>query len=273
MKDIKINDARLAEFEKNKPDFFNNRTFRVIRADESVLEKKNDAETFIAAVKEAGVERVMGLNLQFGGEPMFSTIISQKHKQIEIENGIYAMLHSSGYMQQTLESISDKLHLDWLLQETYSDITEDIMTGFEMNMKTLIAVIDKETLTAIVSGQKRVFELELLPDNGDLLTEIDNEGYIVNGDEQKDQAVVTKKYDAIRFYTDYSRDSETALVRIEETTSMFMRDGNGEKMFEGTPGEKDYWPYTMIEYHLGEVVEQNYLWIVRSRVPMEDDKK
>lgn len=274
MKDFKINDARLAEFEKNKPDFFNNKTFRVIRADESVIEKENDAETFVAAIKEAGIERVIGLNLQFGGEPLISANISTKHKQTEIGNGLYVMLHSSGYMQNTLQKISRELNLNWFASELYSEITEDVMSDYERGMKILVVIVDKEVLTAIVTGQKKVFELELLPGNAHQLVEHDDENYIVEGDEQKGEAVVTKKYDAIRFYTDHNRNSETALVRIGKTTSMYMRDGSGNVMFEGDLNSgKDFWPYTMIEYHLGEVVEQNYLWIVRSRVPMEDYKK
>ncbi|MBO7482231.1 MAG: hypothetical protein J6T63_08995 [Bacteroidales bacterium] len=273
MRNIEVNKAKQAEYQNSNRNFLSNKSFRIIRPDDSVLEKETDAETFVAAIKEAGIERVMELNLLFGGEALISANKSEKFKQTEIGNGLYVMLHSSGYMQQTLQTISNKLNLDWDVLETYFEITDDIMSGYERGMKTLIAVIDKETLTAIVSGQKRVFELELLPDNSDLLVEIDNEGYIVNGDEQKGEAVVTKHYDAIRFYADYNRNSESALMKIEKTISMFMRDGGGKVMYEGVPGEKDYWPYTMIEYHFGELIEQNFAWIIRSRMPMEDYKK
>ncbi|MBO7432201.1 MAG: hypothetical protein J6U13_00455 [Salinivirgaceae bacterium] len=257
MKNLRINEER-ANVQNENNNFLNNKTFRIVRADESVLEKENDVETFVAAIKEAGIERVMGLNLQFGGEPLISANISTKHKQTEIGNGLYVMLHSSGYMQNILQNISKELNLNWFATELDFEIIEDVMPNYERGMKTLVLVVDKETLTAIVTGHKKVFELELLPENAHQLVEHDDENYIVEGDEQKGEAVVTKKYDAIRFYTDHNRNSDSALVKIEKTISMYMRDGNGNVMFEGDPNNgKDYWPYIMIEYHLGEILEKD----------------
>ena len=228
----------------------------------------------MAAIKEAGIERVAALNLSIcDDEPIISANINPKRRQVALGNGLSVMLHTRGYMMHTLEMISQKLNLDWIVIEDYEDFTDDMMPGYEHGMKTLILVVDKEELAAVVTGHKKVFEMELLPENADLLAVHDDENFIVEGDEHKGEAVLTKKYDAIRFYTDRSRNSETALVKIEKTTSFFMRDGYGNIMADGEPTQKGYWPYTMIEYHLGEIIEQNFAWIIRSRVPMEDNKK
>ena len=259
MKDFRINEAKMAKFEENKTDFLNNKTFHVLRADDSVLEKETDIETFVAAIKEAGIERVAALNLSIcDDEPIISANINPKRRQVALGNGQSVVLHTRGYMMHTLEMISQKLKLDWLVLEDYEEFTDDMTSGYEHGMKTLVLLVEKEELAAVVTGQKKVYELELSPFDADLLVKFDAEGYILNGDEQKGEAVVTKKYDAIRFFTDHSRDSQTALVKIEQTTSFFMRDGHGDVMFDGDPvSGKDYWPYTMIEYHLGEILEQN----------------
>lgn len=272
MKQLEINEER-ANAQNENNNFLNNKTFHVVRADESVLEMENDVETFVAAIKEAGIERVAALNLSICDEPIISESINPKRRQIELGNGQRVLLHTRGYMMGTLQQISDELNLGWLVLEDYEEITEDVMSGYEHGMKTLILVVDKDELAAVVTGHKKVFEVELLPENADLLAVHDDENFIVEGDEQKGEAVLTKKYDAIRFYTDRSRNSETALVKIEKTTSFFMRDGYGNIMADGEPTQKGYWPYTMIEYHLGEIIEQNFAWIIRSRVPMEDNKK
>lgn len=258
MKDFRINEAKQEKFEENKTDFLNNKTFHVVRTDDSVIEMGSDVETFVAAIKEAGIERVMGLNLTVYNEPIISKSINPKHRQVEIGNGLRVMLLTRGYLMHTLEMISNKLNLDWLVLEDNEEFTDDMMSSHEHGMKTLVLLVDKEELTAVVTGQKKVYELELSPFDASLLVKFDDEGYILNGDEQKGEAVVTKKYDAIRFCTDHSRKSDSALVKIEKTISFFMRDGNGNVMFEGDPDSgKDYWPYTMIEYHLGDIVEQN----------------
>ena len=232
-------------------------SFRICRADGTILEKATDAETFVAAIKEVGVERVKALNLKCGNEPLISNQRSAKYAQSEVGDNLYVLLHSSGYMQIILTEISDRLNLNWLVDDSNIEITDDVMSGYEKNMKTLILVVEPEELKEIAEGRKKEFDVELLPENSGLLAEIDDESYIINGDEQEGEAVIAKKYDAIRFYDDYTKNSNTALVKIEKITSSFMRTEDGFIIYEGMPNEKDYWPYTMIKYHLGGVVEKN----------------
>ena len=123
---------------------------------------ENDVKTFVAAIKEAGIERVAALNLKVGNEPLISSEINPKRRQVELGNGLSVMLHTRGYMMDTIQQISNKLNLDWIVIEDYEDFTDDMMPGYEHGMKTLILVVEKKEIAAVVTGQKKVFEVELL---------------------------------------------------------------------------------------------------------------
>lgn len=88
--------------------------------DGSTLVSKSTTETFIAAIKAAGVAEVQSLGLIVGGIPLVADKVNEKYssEHKEIAPGKYVVTHSSSATKvRTLKRISDALNLGWDIKE------------------------------------------------------------------------------------------------------------------------------------------------------------
>lgn len=91
----------------------------IVRSNGTILQEKNAARTFVAAIKEAGVLKVRELGLKFCKVPIVSTTRDKKYgnRQVEVEPGLYVMTHSSNKdKKKRLKSINDALRLGWKVE-------------------------------------------------------------------------------------------------------------------------------------------------------------
>jgi len=88
----------------------------IYRKDGSIIQENNAANTFIAAIKEAGLRRVRSLGIYSRGINIVSTTKDKKYASAhhEVEPGIYVLTHSSTLEKKDrLEKISSALKMGW----------------------------------------------------------------------------------------------------------------------------------------------------------------
>ena len=91
----------------------------VYRKDGSVMQERDAATTFVAAIVEAGPLRVRQLGLKYCRINIVSTTKDQKYgrAQREIERGLYVLTHSNTKdKKKMLDRISNALHLGWTVE-------------------------------------------------------------------------------------------------------------------------------------------------------------
>ena len=86
------------------------------RQDGSVLQERDAASTFVAAIEEAGVMRVRELGLKFCKVNIVSTTRDKKYgkAQREVAPGLFVLTHSSTKdKKKLLDAINDRLKMNW----------------------------------------------------------------------------------------------------------------------------------------------------------------
>ena len=84
--------------------------------DGSFIQEKKACDTFVEAIKIAGVIKVRELGYKFCRVPLVSNTLDAKygHAQHSVGNGLYVLTHSSTKTKkQQLDRISKALHLNW----------------------------------------------------------------------------------------------------------------------------------------------------------------
>lgn len=84
--------------------------------DGSFIQEKKACDTFVEAIKIAGVIKVRELGYKFCRVPLVSNTFDAKygHAQHSVGNGLYVLTHSSTKTKkQQLDRISKALHLNW----------------------------------------------------------------------------------------------------------------------------------------------------------------
>ena len=90
---------------------------RVILPSGVKIEEESAKDTFLAAIKEADVERVKNLNLEMCNIPLVSSSHNTSYSQVEIEPGMWVITHSSTIdKKRKLEQISESLGLGWIVK-------------------------------------------------------------------------------------------------------------------------------------------------------------
>ena len=90
---------------------------RVVLPSGQIIEHDSAKDTFISAIKEAGIEKVRNLRLETCRVPLVSSSIHHKYSQEEVEPGVWIITHSSTIeKKRKLLQISDKLNLGWIVK-------------------------------------------------------------------------------------------------------------------------------------------------------------
>lgn len=92
---------------------------RVIKPNGTVIEEKNASDTFVEAVKQAGLLKVRDLGLKHCRINIVSTTKDKKYggSQQEVEPGLYVITHSNTEdKKKNLEKISIALGLGWKIE-------------------------------------------------------------------------------------------------------------------------------------------------------------
>lgn len=90
---------------------------RVILPSGVKIEEESAKDTFLAAIKEADVEKVKELNLEMCNIPLVSSSHNTSYSQVEIEPGMWVITHSSTIdKKRKLEQISQMLNLGWIVK-------------------------------------------------------------------------------------------------------------------------------------------------------------
>lgn len=90
---------------------------RVILPSGQKIEHDSAKETFVAAIKEAGIEKVRNLGLEMCKIPLISSSKHPKYPQEEVEPGVWIITHCNTIeKKRKLQQISDILKLDWTVK-------------------------------------------------------------------------------------------------------------------------------------------------------------
>lgn len=101
---------------KKVPSFAPKTELCIYRKDGSIIQENNAANTFIAAIKEAGLRRVRSLDIYSRRINIVSTTIDKKYgsRQQEVEPGLYVLTHSSTIeKKRILDRINSALKMGW----------------------------------------------------------------------------------------------------------------------------------------------------------------
>lgn len=120
-------------------------------------------------------------------------------------------------------------------------------------MKILTLIIKQKYFDEILSGAKTVETREIRHNNFKKYCELDEEGFALFDEENG--VFVPKKYDAIRFYVGYNKDSASALVEVKDANIGIYVDEDGKEIVYEAQGEEFIASY--IDYDLGKVIEAN----------------
>ena len=91
----------------------------IYRKDGGILQERDAATTFTAAIVEAGVRRVRALGIKFCRINIVSTTKDKKYAstQREVEPGLFVLTHSSTKdKKKILEKINSALHMGWVIE-------------------------------------------------------------------------------------------------------------------------------------------------------------
>lgn len=127
-------------------------------------------------------------------------------------------------------------------------------------MKTLSLIIKQQWFDKIMSGEKTTETREIKPNTQEKYIKVDSDGYAL---EDENGNCVPREYDAIRLYVGYSKDRDTALVKIRSAKVYYIVDENDEPITYET-GETDengdpvLYVAAQIEYGLGDILESRW---------------
>lgn len=91
----------------------------IYRKDGTIIQKDNAANTFIAAIKEAGLMKVRSLNIPLCGINIVSTTKDKKYASAhhEVEPGIFVLTHSNTKdKKRILDKINSALKMGWRVE-------------------------------------------------------------------------------------------------------------------------------------------------------------
>lgn len=124
VQDIVVGDGRLfSSAKKHKTGYKRNveqvgpwTNFKVIFPDGTIIEDRMAKRVFAHAIEKIGIERVLGLNLQLGGEPLLSqnksVFVKQPSQIEEMKGGWIVKTHSSTAQKiSILNKIAKKLNI------------------------------------------------------------------------------------------------------------------------------------------------------------------
>lgn len=90
---------------------------RVILPNGTTIEHDSAKDTFLEAIKLAGVENVRGLKLEMCNIPLVSSTNNTSYSQVEVEPGAWVITHSNTIdKKRKLEQISNLLDLKWIVK-------------------------------------------------------------------------------------------------------------------------------------------------------------
>ncbi len=92
---------------------------RVVKPNGTIIEERNAADTFVEALKQAGLMKVWNLGIKYCGIKIVSTTKDKKYgsSQREVEPGLYVLTHSNTEdKKKNLEKISTALQLGWKIE-------------------------------------------------------------------------------------------------------------------------------------------------------------
>lgn len=117
-------------------------------------------------------------------------------------------------------------------------------------MKILTLIIKQSYFDLILSGEKTQEFRDLRPKSIKRYCQVDEGGLEI----VKDGIILTREYDAIRFYVSYNKNRATALVEVKGSEVELFVDENDEFIECEENGEK--YLMAQIAYDLGEILEQ-----------------
>lgn len=92
-------------------------SLKVILPSGITIQHDSAKDTFISAIKEAGIDKVRDLKLEMCNIPLVCSTKDTKYPQEEVEPGVWVITHSSTIdKKRKLEQISDSLNLNWIVK-------------------------------------------------------------------------------------------------------------------------------------------------------------
>lgn len=91
----------------------------VYLSDGTFIQEKFAADTFVEAIKKAGLMQVRNLNLKLARVPLVSNTLDSKYHSAQktVGNGLYIITHSGNIQKKNiLDKISDMLDLGWRVE-------------------------------------------------------------------------------------------------------------------------------------------------------------
>lgn len=90
---------------------------RVVLPSGNTIQHESAKDTFVSAIKEAGIDNVRNLKLEMCNVPLICSLKNDKYPQEEVEPGVWLITHSSTIdKKRKLEQISSMLNLGWYVK-------------------------------------------------------------------------------------------------------------------------------------------------------------